>query len=267
MSKKSFINIAICLFITAVFLSPAFIVSAEPENNEEPVCGYADGVSDGYISEDDLFEMGDDIISFQQPDAEVNVLMPTTPLNLKVYKQQTKTYCSAATVYSTQKFLKYSSVSSQATIMKYWKTHYDSSVPDLPAVRNYLNDSAYKPSIYHKYKVWSGSLTQLSFNTNLKKDIENKQPTILVISNKSGDSKWPFQTNGHFCMCIGYQASNSAGPYLIGDPYYFSGYVSGAGTTGKHYRTWSQLSKAIKDRFSDTQRYLTTTTSSQNPTE
>ena len=186
------------------------------------------------------------------------VSMPTYALWPKIYKQETKTYCSAATVYTTAKYIG-ATPPSQAKIMSFWDSEWGVTYPDLPLIRNYMNyhlpgkQSKYVPYVN---KTYAGS--QTTFNKDLKNNVENRQPMILHMRNSSGTTNWPYTTSGHFCICSGLLTWEN-NKYFIGDPYYFSQYVSGAtANNGEHKRTWSQLNKVITNRFgSGAQNYLT----------
>ena len=185
------------------------------------------------------------------------VVMPTYALMPTIYKQQTSTYCSAATVYTAGKYFG-ANPPSQQTIMNFWQSQWGVQYPDLPLIRNYMNlHLPDKPSDYVKYvhKVYGGS--QTTFNTDLKNNVLNYQPMILHMRNNSGTTNWPYTTSGHFCICSGLLTWEN-NKYYIGDPFYFSTYVSGAGTVGTHNRTWSQLNTVITNRHgSGNQAYLT----------
>lgn len=186
------------------------------------------------------------------------VSMPTYALWPTIYKQATSTSCSAGTVYTVGKYIG-AAPPSQSNTMSFWKSQWGVTYPDLPLIRNYLNlhlpskPSDYVPYVYKKY---AGS--QTTFNTDLKNNVLNYQPMILIIKNTSGTTNWPYTTGGHFCICSGLLTWEN-NRYFIGDPYYFSQYVSGAtANDGEHKRTWSQLNTVITNKFgSGSQYYLT----------
>lgn len=173
------------------------------------------------------------------------VAMPDYALWPKIYKQERSDWCSAATIQTVLKYIGATSPA-QSTIMNYWKS-IGYTYPDLPLVRNYLN--ARLPSGYHSYyqEIYAGN--QTTFNMCLKWDVENYQPMVLLMrNNTTSTTNWPYKTTGHFCICSGLLtwANNQ---YFIGDPYYFSGYVPGAGSTGDHNKTWGKLDTVIRNRF------------------
>jgi hypothetical protein len=57
-------------------------------------------------------------------------------------------------------------------------------------------------------------------------------------------ANWPYKTDGHYSICSGLLTWEN-NQYFIGDPYYFSGYVAGAGNTGYHNKSWGQLNTVI----------------------
>lgn len=186
------------------------------------------------------------------------VSMPGYALWPTIYKQQTSTYCSAATVYTVAKYIG-ATPPSQSAIMNFWKSQWGVTYPDLPLVRNYMNlHLPGKPSTYVQYvnKTYAGN--QTTFNKDLKNNVLNYQPMILLMRNTSGTTNWPYVTNGHFCICNGLLTWEN-NKYFIGDPYYFSSYVPGAtANNGEHKKTWNQLNAVITSRFSSgTQNYLT----------
>ena len=186
------------------------------------------------------------------------VTMPTYALWPTIYKQATSTYCSAGTVYTVGKYIG-ANPPSQSSIMSFWKSQWGVTYPDLPLIRNYMNlhlpgkKSSYVPYVYKKY---AGS--QKTFNTDLKNNVLNYQPMIIIMKNPSGTTNWPYKTNGHFCMCNGLLTWEN-NKYFMGDPYYFSSYVSSAtANNGEHKRTWTQLNNVITNKFgSGSQYYLT----------
>lgn len=197
-------------------------------------------------------------VRIQQKVTVAGVSMPDYALWPKIYKQATNTSCSAGTIYTVAKYIG-AKPPKQANIMKFWKSKWGVTYPDLPLVRNYMNSylpgkpSDYVPYVYKKY---GGS--QKTFNKDLKSNVLHYQPMILNIKNSSGKTNWPYTTNGHFCMCNGLLTWES-NKYFIGDPFYFSSYVSGAkANNGELKRTWTQLNNVITNKFgSGSQHYLT----------
>lgn len=194
-----------------------------------------------------------------QPNATVaGVSMPDYALWPTIYKQVNSTSCSAATVYTVGKYIG-ANPPSQANIMKFWKSQWNVTYPDLPLMRNYLNlhlpgkPSDYVPYVYKKY---AGN--QTTFNKDLKNNVINRQPMIILMKNSSGTSNWLYTTNGHFCICSGLLTWEN-NRYFMGDPYYFSSYVrSATANNGEHKRTWGELNQVIANRFgSGSQYYLT----------
>ncbi len=173
------------------------------------------------------------------------IAMPDYALWPKIYKQERSDWCSAATIQTVLKYIGADSPA-QSTIMNYWKS-IGYTYPDLPLVRNYLN--ARHPSGYASYyqEIYAGS--QTAFNRCLKWDVENYQPMVILMrNNTTSTTNWPYKTTGHFCICSGLLTWES-NQYFMGDPYYFSGYVNGAGSTGEHKKTWVKLNKVINNRF------------------
>ena len=173
------------------------------------------------------------------------IALPDYALWPKIYKQERSDWCSAATIQTVLKYIGATSPA-QSTIMNYWKS-IGYTYPDLPLVRNYLN--ARHPSGYASYyqEIYAGS--QTVFNRCLKWDVENYQPMVILMKNNTtSTTNWPYKTTGHFCICSGLLTWES-NQYFMGDPYYFSGYVNGAGSTGEHKKTWIKLNKVINNRF------------------
>ena len=183
------------------------------------------------------------------------VAMPDYALWPKIYKQERSDWCSAATIQTVLKYIGAASPA-QSTIMNYWKS-IGYTYPDLPLVRNYLN--ARLPSSYVNYTQYIYAGDQTKFNQSLKYSVENYQPMVLLMRNTSAyenyQTNWPYTTNGHFWICSGLLtwANNQ---YFIGDPYYFSSYVPGAGTAGDHNKTWTKLNKVIRNRFGSGQERI-----------
>lgn len=173
------------------------------------------------------------------------VAMPDYALWPKIYKQERSDWCSAATIQTVLKYIGAASPA-QSTIMNYWKS-IGYTYPDLPLVRNYLN--ARLPSGYQSYYQEIHAGNQTTFNMCLKWDVENYQPMVILMRNNTTSTvNWPYKTTGHFCICSGLLtwANNQ---YFMGDPYYFSDYVPGAGNAGDHNKTWEKLNKVINNRF------------------
>lgn len=194
-------------------------------------------------------------VSTRDTTTVAGVAMPDYALWPTIYKQERSDWCSAATIQTVLKYIGVTSPS-QSTIMNYWKS-LGYTYPDLPLVRNYLN--ARLPSSYVSYvqNIYAGD--QTAFNRCIKYDVENYQPTILLMRNTSSYANYqtnlPYTTNGHFCICSGL-LTWEGNQYFIGDPYYFSGYVNGAGTTGEHKKTWTKLNKVINNRFGSGQERI-----------
>lgn len=174
-----------------------------------------------------------------------NVDMPDYALWPTIYKQEKSDWCSAGTIQTALKYVGATSPS-QSTIMNYWES-LGYTYPDLPLVRNYIN--ARLPSNYAPYyqEIYAGN--QTTFNVCLKYDVENYQPMVLLMKNDTtSTTNWPYRTSGHFCICSGLLTWEN-NQYFIGDPYYFSTYVSGAGTIGEHKKTWTKLNTVITNKF------------------
>ena len=186
------------------------------------------------------------------------VTMPTYALRPTIYKQATSTYCSAGTVYTVGKYIG-ATPPSQANIMSFWQSQWGVTYPDLPLIRNYLNNHlSNKPSDYVPYVNANYAGNQTDFNDYLKNNVLNYQPMILHMKNSSGTTNWPYTTGGHFCICSGLLTWEN-NKYFIGDPYYFSQYVSGAtDNNGEHKRTWTQLNNVITNKFGSGSQYCLT---------
>lgn len=197
-------------------------------------------------------------ISTQANVTVAGVSMPDYALWPTIYKQQKSDWCSAGTVYTVGKYIG-ANPPSQQTIMDFWDSQWGVVYPDLPLIRNYMNlHLPGKSSDYvsYVYKNYAGS--QTTFNKDLKNNVLNYQPMILNMKNASGTTNWPYTTNGHFCICSGLITWEN-NKYFIGDPYYFTTYVSSATKNdGEHKKTWAQLHQVIKNRFGTTSQYYLT---------
>lgn len=184
------------------------------------------------------------------------VEMPDYVLWPTIYRQEFGDWCTAGTIETVGKYIG-ANPPSQADIMAFWKDYWNVNYPDLPLMRNYMNyhlpdkGTSYVPYVVKKYY---GS--QTTFNTDLKNNVLNYQPMMIMI--KSADTtNWPFKTDGHASLVNGLITWED-NKYFIGDPYYFSKYVSGADDTGEHKRTWSELNASIQSYYgSDNVQYLT----------
>jgi hypothetical protein len=187
------------------------------------------------------------------------VEMPDYALWPPIYKQETSTYCSAATVYTVGKFIG-ANPPSQSSIMAFWQSYWNVTYPDLPLMRNYLNNHLPgKTSDYVNYAVVTYAGNQTTFNTKLKQNVLNYQPMIILMKNNTtSTTNWPYKTNGHFCICSGLLTWES-NKYFIGDPYYFLDYVSSAtADNGEHKESWGKLNTVITNVFSSgSQKILT----------
>lgn len=158
------------------------------------------------------------------------VEMPDYVLWPKIYRQERNDYCTAATIETVGKYIG-ANPPSQKSIMDFWQDYWGVPYPDLPLMRNYMNyhlpekESSYVPYVV---KYYNGS--QTTFNTDLKNNVLNFQPMMIMISN-TGSNNWPFKTDGHASLVNGLITWED-NKYFIGDPYYFSTYVSGAGDGG-----------------------------------
>lgn len=197
-------------------------------------------------------------ISTQANVTVAGVSMPDYALWPTIYKQQKSDWCSAGTVYTVGKFIG-AKPPTQQTIMNFWKSQWNVTYPDLPLVRNYMNSHLPgKPKDYVSYVYKNYKNSQTTFNKDLKNNVLNYQPMILNMANPNDTKNWPYKTKGHFCICSGLLTWES-NKYFIGDPYYFTTYVSGATKNdGEHKRTWSQLNQVIKNKFGTTNQYYLT---------
>lgn len=121
----------------------------------------------------------------------------------------------------------------------------------------FIYEASKKRNVTYSVVNYGGS--QTTFNTDLKSNVEDRQPMIIHMSNPtSSTANWPYYTLGHFCICSGlltWEDNN----YFMGDPYYFSSYISSAtANDGEHKKTWTQLNTVITNKFgSGSQLYLT----------
>lgn len=174
------------------------------------------------------------------------VNMPDYVLAPIIYKQERSDWCSAGTVQTVLNYVGATSPTQQ-TIMNAWQSNWNVTYPDLPLIRNYINPLL--PSDYGDYAtvVYGGS--QEIFNSAIQFDVLQYQPTIIHMGNNTtSTANWPYKTAGHFCICNGLLTWEN-NKYFMGDPYYFSTYVSGAGNVGTHNKTWSQLNTVITNKF------------------
>lgn len=174
------------------------------------------------------------------------VNMPDYVLAPIIYKQEKRDWCSAGTIQTVLNYVGATSPSQQ-TIMNAWQLNWHVPYPDLPYIRNYINPLL--PSDYGDYAtvVYGGS--QEIFNSAIQFDVLQYQPTIIhMANNTTSTANWPYKTDGHFCICNGLLTWEN-NKYYMGDPFYFSTYVSGAGNVGTHNRTWSQLNTVITNKF------------------
>jgi hypothetical protein len=192
-----------------------------------------------------VFEDEDNPI--EDPDYYVvvaGVSLPGIPLGVTVQKQQYYNYCSAATVLSVAKYFNPSTTLTQYDIYTYGFNGYD---PTLEQLKDYLNGNYFaKPSYFTSYIRRYSASTQQSFTADLKYDVENYQPMVLIIRHPYyTTTNWPYYTAAHFCLCLGVDM-NYNNKYVIGDPYYFSSWVTSAtANNGIHRKTWTQLSAVI----------------------
>lgn len=173
----------------------------------------------------------------------INTQMPNYCLWPTIYKQELDTYCSAATIYTVGKYIGATPLP-QSTIMGYWPT-IGYTYPDLPLIRNYLNNIlSNKPVNYVPY-AWVEYFDQSDFNNYLSNNVLNYQPMILHLRSVSG---WPYTTDGHFCICNGLLTWED-NQYFIGDPYYFAQYVSTATNNNGELKVyWNILDNAIRSK-------------------
>lgn len=169
-----------------------------------------------------------------------NVDMPDYALWPTIYMQEENDYCSAATIQTVLQYITESSPT-QTTIMNAWGGGY----PTIVQLMNYINNRLGEEYNPYYQQVYAGN--QTTFNVCLKWDVENYQPMIILMSS-SDKTNWPYRTGGHFCICNGLLTWED-NKYFMGDPFYFSTYVSGAGNVGTHNKTWSQLNTVITNKF------------------
>ncbi|MCQ2485339.1 MAG: hypothetical protein MJ168_08405 [Clostridia bacterium] len=213
------------------------------------------------INKNNTIDINKAIVVSPTPNTRVvvaGVSMPDYALWPTIYKQTTSTYCSAATIYTASKYIG-ANPPSQASIMNFWQSQWGVTYPDLYYMRNYMNlHLPGKPSDYVPYVRRNYAGSQTTFNTDLKNNVLNYQPMILHMKNSTGTTNWPYTTSGHFCICSGLLTWEN-NKYFIGDPYYFSQYVSSAtANNGEHKRTWTQLNTVITNKFgANNQAYVT----------
>lgn len=230
------------------------------------------GVTDAEIasarraSEENLYDNSSETFDRRVITRDINIMsssvagvdMPDYALWPKIYMQETNTYCSAATIYTVGKYIG-ANPPSQANIMSFWKSQWGVTYPDLPYMRNYLNNHlSGKKTTYVPYVVVKYAGNQTTFNKNLKNNVINHQPMILLIRSNSNTPGWHYKTNGHFCICNGIITWDN-NLYFVGDPYYFPKYVSGApADKGDYSVSWSVLNSVITARFGAGSQYCLT---------
>lgn len=155
------------------------------------------------------------------------VRAPTATFALLVTpcKQETNSWCSAATIKQTLRYINGSCSTSQQSIM-----NSVGAGPGLQTVLNYINARISLPDYY---KVHVANRTE--FDALLDYDVTHYQPMVFTLKNRKGIDYWPYQTYGHFTNCDVYLY----GEYLISDPFYFLDYVASATSdNGYHYEPW-----------------------------
>jgi len=180
-----------------------------------------------------------------------NVDMPNYCLWPTIYKQTYSNWCSAGTMYTTLMYIKGSSPTQQ-TMVNYWTSGIDPKKsyfpPDLQLMRNYVNSntpSSVRNYVHRTAAQYGNSQTVL--NTDLKKNVQDYQPMIINMKS-TNTTDWPYTTGGHFCVVNGLLTWES-NQYFIGDPYYFTQYVSGAtANNGEHKKTWAKLSAVLSNK-------------------
>lgn len=181
--------------------------------------------------------------------------MPDYILNPSIFMQEQADYCSAATIVIISDYLA-ANTPTQAAIMSHWGSY---KYPDLPMMRNYLNNTLTgKPDDYVKYVVKQYSKgDQKTFNTALKNNVLNYQPMIILMRSKN-TSQWPYITDGHFCVCSGLLTWEN-NQYYIGDPYYWTHYLTDIPKIyGTHKVSWGNLDDVIGNRFTGGTQYVLT---------
>jgi len=166
-------------------------------------------------------------------------LWPTT------IKQETSTWCSAATV---QTALKYILGSSGFTVTQTSIMNSVGAGPGLQTVVTYMNNKLSQQGYSYPYLIETFGGNQATFDVCLLWDIQNYQPMVFTLANKSSGTgnltKWPYYTNGHFTVCNG---TADGATYSFSDPYYFKSYVASAtADNGKLDKVWTYVADVSK---------------------
>lgn len=160
-------------------------------------------------------------------------------LNVPSIMQEDKTWCGAATAQIVLTYLNGTSPT-QSTIV-----NSISNSPSIDAVTAYINNRISTSSLKYTYKSLNVSGDFKSeFLQRMTSALQNGKPMILQIANCNENTGWPYQTNGHYCLCDGATLT-----YSICDPYYYSKYVvipNGA-EEGHFTIEWEVIEKSIKD--------------------
>lgn len=182
-----------------------------------------DEAKEKLIEKENLYQM-----YLQSPSGRAvgDYIVPVSPI-----KQQTNTWCSAATIQMVLSYMG-ASYGSQSNIMSEV-----GAGPGLQTVINYLNQKQSENTYIRK--TWN---TQDELNTVCRVADMVDIPivfTFIATDQNYNDGVWPYPTGGHFTVLRGYFAS---GGYSVADPYYYADYPPYIPhANGLHNRTYEQL--------------------------
>jgi hypothetical protein len=158
----------------------------------------------------------------------------TYALNVTPYRQETSSWCSAATVKQTLMYIKGSSPTQTAIMAAL------GAGPGLDKVLTYLNTQQTANNYFR-----TNCASQAEFDDRLAYCATNYTPMIFTLKRTAATvTMWPYPTDGHFTNCDGNFGSN----YLFSDPYYFIYYLPNLTIPEPGYltRSFAQLSAVNK---------------------
>ena len=177
-------------------------------------------------------------------------IMPDYALWPTIYMQQDRSWCRAGVIQTVLMYIKGSSPSQSEII--------DKCLAKLPDMATYIN--ARKPDDYanYVYALYGGDQEKLDYF--LAYDVLNYQPMIFAMKNDTtSTANWPYRTGGHYSICAG-QLTWANDLYFIGDPYYFTNYVSNCvedpSGPGYHKKTWTQLNRVITNSHGEGNQHI-----------
>lgn len=159
-------------------------------------------------------------------------------LNVPSIMQEDKSWCGSATAQIVLTYLNGTSPS-QSDIVKSI-----TNSPSIDAVTAYINNRITTASLKYTYKSINVSNDfESEFRSRLSSALQSGKPMILQIACDNADSYWRYKTDGHYCLCDGWDLT-----YGICDPYYYEDYVSirPGETEGRFSVGWNDINKAIK---------------------